>query len=90
MLFRSGYVGYYYSMKGWICIDDPENKEVTTGKDVKEEKSNIVKPVVPPKDILTNQKKEFTSTEVLLTVLVAGVLLLTSLLIIKLKKHSVE
>lgn len=46
-----------------IFIGDHESKELPIGDDIKEQNTNIIEPVEPPKDVLVNNKKDFTITE---------------------------
>ncbi|WP_167956099.1 hypothetical protein [Anaerosporobacter faecicola] len=80
-----GYVGYYYGMGGWICISDPENEKLPIKQHAKEEEFT---PVEPPKDILKSQEQEERLEEGILIGIVAGVVIITALLLLRLRKKT--
>lgn len=81
-----GYVGYYYGLEGWICLSDPENKDLPVV-----EHENVVNnqnEVIDQNEV--NNKNGISKTEAILILLVIGVVVITTVMIIRIKRRTEE
>lgn len=73
-----GYIGYYFTHRGWICIDDPTNASISGGQ----EQSEVN--IIPPTTQLPDPSGSPVSKEVILIVVLVMAVVLVTVVIIRL------
>ena len=78
---RWTYLGYYYvSVKGWVCIDNPESEEIILSREPKETEEELILPKEPEEGLSSGGMSVVPGLK-LAAGLVAGVVALTAGLI---------
>ncbi len=78
---RWTYIGYYYGMKGWVCVDDPENRNLKTSYGPGEKKQELYPVKTPDGELHVTLKNPADGSLKIVVIAVAAVVLVTVILI---------
>lgn len=78
---RWTYIGYYYGMKGWVCVDDPENENLKTSYGPGKKEQELYPVNTPDGELQMTLKNPADGSLKAVLIAVAAVVLVTVILI---------